>query len=120
MYKEIHPFFYNSALSFSAVTHGQKKEEKDFYMECPARVIDLSTIKQLSPNDAFDGSIELTRLQISDDHTEDILVSKEEGEEIKKILLKSNDSGKDKLSHEISQLVTTIRNLTELLRFRLH
>lgn len=64
-----------------------KKKEKDFYNESPARVINLACIRQIIPENVFDKSIELTRLQISDDHTDDILVSKEEGEKIKKTLL---------------------------------
>jgi hypothetical protein len=60
----------------------------------------------------------LTRLNVSDDHCEDIFVSKQEGEAIRELLLRNSVDGG--LAREVDILSKTIRNLYELLRARLH
>lgn len=120
MYLEIHPFWYDSASACAnAMLQGDNKE-KDFIRESPPRVINLSCIKQLTEQKYYDGSIELTRLQVSDDHTEDILVSKEEGEKIKKILLEGSGHKDNTVAEELEILTGVLRNILKVLQARLH
>lgn len=116
MYKEITPYY---QLFFGLCDECQGKSDKELYQACPPRLLRLDTILQATPMQT-DGTIELVRLVVSDDHADDILIAKEEYEEIRKTLLaasapegKSNDS-------ELSRLTSAIRDLTLLLRARLH
>lgn len=122
MYKEIHPFWYDSFKARGPIDPEvtERTPQKEFYKECEPRVIDLSLIRQLQPEQVFDNSISLTRIKVSDDHLEDILVSREEGEEIKKLLLKNVNSSSGRLPEEVSKLTNVLRLLYELLRARLH
>ncbi len=120
MYKEIHPYFHDSSAAAQNVFVSEEKRrpDKDFWSEAPARTIDLSIIRQLQPETTPDKSLELTRLNVSDDHCEDIFVSKQEGEAIRELLLRNSVDGG--LAREVDILSKTIRNLYELLRARLH
>lgn len=120
MYLEIHPFWYDSGASLYAAQSNLEKKEKDFYTECPARVINLTCIRQISPEKSYDESIELTRLQISDDHTEDVIVAKEEGEKIKKILLGGGGQEGKNVAEELEILTGVLRNIEKILQARLH
>jgi len=72
-YKEIHPFNRLSGWSIN---------ENDKFREKPPIVIRLDTIRQIVPlTDKF------TTLKVSEDCFEDIIVTKEEGDEIKGVLL---------------------------------
>lgn len=113
MYLEIHPFWYDSGAAFASAMNQGENREKDFIRESPPRVINLSCIKQLTEQKYYDESIELTRLQISDDHTEDILVSKEEGEKIKEILLKGNTNAENSIAKELKSIHEAIVQLAE-------
>ena len=57
------------------------------------------------------------RLCIGEDHTEDLVVTPEEGGEINNLLLKMNGSP---LAKEIPMLTKAIRDLWELLLVRMH
>lgn len=116
MYKEVHPYFYDSMLSHSDVRNGNERKDIDYYHKALPRVIKLEDIKQAIPEKLPDGTGEFVRLKISDDYHEDILISVNEGEEIKKKLL-SNSNG---LQDEVSRLTVAVRDLTNLLRARLH
>lgn len=104
MYKEIQTIYYDSF--------------KGGYKEGSKRIIRIKDIRQIFPENSPDESFSGFRVQISDDHIEDILVSQEEGESIKKILL-SNGSKQDDLAKEIASLTNAIRDLWALLRARM-
>jgi len=120
MYKEIHPLYYDRQV-WMTVNHEQSKrpKEKAFYKKAEPRLINLACIRQIRPETVLDASIKLVRLYVSDDHLEDIIVSKKEGDEIKKILMEGG-AGNDPLAEEVKKLTRTVRDLTELLRARLH
>lgn len=116
MYKEITPY---CLTFFTFQSEAQGKNDKELYQAYPPRLLRLDTILRAKPVQT-DGTIELVCLIVSDDHADDILITKEEYKEIRKTLLaasapegKSNDS-------ELSRLTAAIRDLTLLLRARLH
>ena len=117
MHIEITPFWFDSMACQNDVHSGNTKVDIDYYKKGEPIVIKLEDIKRLSPSPAGDSTNSLTRLKFSDDYHDDILVSAEEGQKIKKILLNMPE---DVLSKEIRVLNTTLRNLYELFRARLH
>ena len=117
MHIEITPFWFDSMACHNDVHSGKSKDDIDYYKKGEPIVIKLEDIKRLSPNPAGDSTNSLTRLKFSDDYHDDILVSAEEGQKIKKMLLNMPE---DNLSKEIRVLNTTLRNLYELFRARLH
>lgn len=120
MYKEIHPLYFDRQV-WMTVNHEQSErpKQKAFYKKAEPRLINLACIRQIRPEMVLDESIKLVRICISDDHLEDITVSQKEGDEIKKILMEGS-VGNDPLAEEVKKLTKTVRDLTELLRARLH
>lgn len=112
MHIEIHPLFCNYGVP------PKETKEKDLWKPASPRVIDISIIRQVIPIQSYDKSIELARLQISDDHTEYIHVSKEEGDKISKLLLK-NDA-KNPVAKQLETMVGVLRLIQQVLAARLH
>lgn len=116
MYIEIHPFFHNSLAESNAQLQNQKKPSSEFYEQTDPIVIRLDTIKQIRQEIPFDRSCVFTRLVVSDDYHNDIIISTQEGETIKKKLLQHGNE----LAKEVNMLTTAVRDLWTLLRNRLH
>lgn len=116
MYKEIHPFYYDSSTAHVKVRTGKNRLTKDYYIPAEPRVLRLDVIRQIIPVAIPDGSVKLHSIQVSDERLEDIIVSEEEATEIKKTLLKQS---REKLPSEVSHLTAAIRDLYTLLRARL-
>lgn len=76
MYKEIQPYY--------------RYRFGDNWIKQSKRTIKLDIIQQIIPMGFSGSSLDLTILKISDDEVDNIIVSREEGEEIKKILLGDN------------------------------
>ena len=111
-YLEIHPYYYDFANARSTLAPLTSAE---LYKPALPRVIRLDIIRGIC-SAVTDETLSLARLEVSDAHEDDILVSAEEAESIKKILLKEN--GND-LAKEISQLTSAVRDLWNLLKARL-
>lgn len=119
MYIEIHPLFYDSAAAFNTnFNESQKTPDSAYYKQMPPCIIRLDTIRKLSEENTYDKSLKYFRIKISDDCHEDILVPADEGEKLKKRLTATG--GQDSLTEAIGVLNTTLRNLYDLLRARLH
>ena len=103
MYKKIHPYFYNQI--------------KNGFEPCEEKIIRLDSIRIMEKQCVPDGSIDLVRLHVSDDHLEDILIPQEEADSIKQDLL--SEKKENPVADELSRLTTAIRELKELLRARL-
>lgn len=116
MYKEIHPFFFDSATSINDVHSGLQRNEKEYYKPGLPRVIRLEDIRQIVPQTLTDNTVGFTCLEVSDDYHDNILVSVEEGEQIKNTLLKSSG---DTLAKEVQLLTAAVRDLWNLLRARM-
>ena len=117
MYKEVHPYYVDYGEQYKASRTGEKRPLSDFYKEGDKVTQRLDTIKRVCTEKVPDDSIKLMRLCIGEDHSEDLVVTPEEGEEINNLLLKMNGSP---LAKEIPMLTKAIRDLWELLRARLH
>ena len=122
MYIEINPIWYDSAEEFNAsILSGEEKTPSaNFYKKASKTLLRIDTIRQIREQETYDKSLKYCRVVVSDDHTEDILLTMEEGTFIKEKLKELTKNGTDKLSQEIYALTTAIRNLHELLRARLH
>lgn len=116
MFKQIQPFYIENFLMDNDCMSGRVLAEKEYYRKAEPFFLDLGTIKQVRPVKLSDGSGEFTRLVVSNNHTNDIIVSKEEGDEIVRVLLKKDTS----LADEIHSLMTAVRDLWNLLRARMH
>lgn len=128
MYIEIHPFFYDTFavrrdmhayLEDSKGTPSNKFAETPqsaYYIPMDSQVIRLDAIRRMYPEAVSDDSVKLTRLAMTENPQDDILISAEEAEEIKKKLLKGQDRA---LENEISHLTAAIRDLWQLLRARM-
>lgn len=116
MYKEITPYY---RLFFGFCDECQGKSDKELYQACPPRLLRLDTILRAKPVQT-DGTIELVRLVVSDDHTDDILIAGQEYEAIRKTLLAQSAPEGKSTDSELSHLTAAIRDLTLLLRARLH
>jgi len=114
MYKEIHPFWFDS----SAFATNRTQQSKEYYKPCEPRIIRLEDIRQIVKESVPDGSIELRRLCVSDDYHSDIIISEKEAAEIQANLLKPAQD--NSLAAEVRILSSVIRNLYDLLRARLH
>lgn len=115
-YIEIHPLCYNSAQHFSdSLSCTEGKPASDYYTPCEPHVIRTDLIQQIVPSNP-DKTISLYRIRINDNYQDDILVSKEEGDNIKKMLLHEEP---DELAKEIGFLTNNIRLLYDLLRARM-
>jgi len=117
MHIEITPYWFDAVTCLNDVPSGNTKVNNDYYKKGEPIVIKLEDIKRLSPSPAGDSTNSLTRLKFSDDYHDDILVSAEEGQKIKKMLLNMPEND---LTKEIRTLNMTLRNLYDLLRARLH
>lgn len=115
MYKEITPYY---RLFFGLYDKCQGKSDKELYQACPPRLLRLDTILRAMPEQT-DGTIELMRLVVSDDHTDDILIAGREYEAIRKTLLAQSAPERKSTDLELSHLTAAIRDLTLLLRARL-
>lgn len=122
MYIEINPIWYDSAEEFntSILSGEEKTPSANFYKKAPKMLLRIDTIRQIREQETYDKSLKYYRVVVSDDHTEDILLTMEEGTLIKEKLIELTKNGTDKLSQEIYALTISIRNLHELLRARLH
>ena len=114
MYKEIHPYFFDSA-AWNQLGFAPDKQSKDFMKEASPRFIKLDIIRQISSS----GHEGYSRISVSDDYTSDIIVKNEEADEIKAILLKQDKSKDDSVAQELSHLTMDIRDLWNLLRARM-
>lgn len=111
MYKEIHPFYYDSQAAHHDIVTGTTRNDGYMRPQEPM-VLDLRTIRQVRKS-VPDG---YSRLSVTDAHEDDITVSDAEAQEIRQALLR--DSG-DTLAKEVERLTTAVRNLHELLRARM-
>ncbi len=100
MFTEVHTFYYDS----------------DKYVPKDTRVINTGCISQIVKLKT-DGTIQLSRIQMSDDYHDDIIIPQKEADEITKKLLVGND---ESLAKEIHTLSVAVRELWNLLRARLH
>ena len=114
MYKEIHPYFFDS-VAWNQLGFAPDKQSKDFMKEALPRFIKLDIIRQISSS----GHEGYSRISVSDDYTSDIIVKNEEADEIKAILLKQDKSKDDSVAQELSHLTMAIRDLWNLLRARM-
>ena len=116
MYKEIHPYVQDTLARKNDFLAGVSKPSTEYFRQTESMVLETGTIRRMIPENPPDGSIRLTRLVISDDRTEDILIGGDEAEQIKKTLL----AGKtDNLAKEVERLASAVRSLWELLRARM-
>lgn len=69
MYKEIHPYFFDS-VAWNQLGFAPDKQSKDFMKEASPRFIKLDIIRQISSS----GHEGYSRISVSDDYTSDILV----------------------------------------------
>lgn len=116
MYKEITPYY---RLFFGFFDECKGKSDKELYQACPPMLLRLDTILSAMPWQT-DGTIELVRLVVSDNHTDDILIAAREYEAIRKTLLAQSAPEGKSTDSELSHLTAAIRDLTLLLRARLH
>lgn len=100
MFTEVHTFYYDS----------------DKYVRSDTRVINTGCISQIVKLKT-DGTIQLSRIQMSDNYLDDIIIPQNEADKITKKLLAGNDNG---LAKEIHTLSVVVRELRDLLRARLH
>lgn len=120
MYKELHTFYHDIIAERQHVYSTDGKfartdyDPMAFYRPGQSMLLRLDTIKSIT-NELPDTD-ELKRICISDDHTEDIIVSKAEAEEITKALVNQSD---DELPEQLNHLCRAIRDLTNLLHARL-
>lgn len=115
MYKEITPYY---RLFFGFFDNVQGKSDKELYQACPPMLLRLDTILSAMPW-RTDGTIELVRLVVSDNHKDDILITGQEYEAIRKTLLAQSAPERKSTDSELSHLTAAIRDLTLLLRARL-
>ena len=116
MYKEIHPWYHDTVAEAAVVMGDKSQPSSAFYKQTDSSVIlRLDTIRQIRSETSYDGTVNLKRLVISDDYLQDILISNEEAEAIKKMLL----SQKEPLADEVSRLTAAVRDLWNLLRARM-
>ena len=94
-----------------------KKPEKDYYHAGKPELIRVDTVRRIKNENVADNSIELKRLEISDDSGNDIIVSVEEAESIKEKLLSL--SRQHNLPKQIEGLTIAIRELRDILQARL-
>lgn len=111
-YLEIHPYYYDHAKGSTLAP----LTSAELYKPALPRVIRLDMIRGIC-SAGTDETLSLSRLQVSDAHEDDILVSAEEAETIKKTLLKDNG---DALATEVAHLTVAVRDLWNLLRARMH
>lgn len=111
MYIEIHPYYYTPSYTLDPVPI------KDLYQKGRPVIIRLDTIRKLSHNPSPDGTCEFTRLNMSEDHADDILILPEEGKRIRTRLLALNTPRG--LPKEVEALTAAVRSLWELLRARM-
>lgn len=112
MYKEIHPYFYDTFSAMNDVHGNVRKSETDYYKPAKPIVLKIEEIKQIISNEEES----FVRLKVNDDYQNDIIIPKEEGEEIKKLLLRNSS---DELAKEVERLTASIRDMYTLLRARL-
>lgn len=79
--------------------------------------IRLDIIRRITDENTGDEEPKLSRIIISEDHTEDIIVRREEADAIKKTLLTKDGVA---LYKAVDSLTRTIRDLYNLLRARMH
>ena len=116
MFKKVTPFSYDPAAHREA---GLDKPAADFYKPVDKVTLRLDTIREVRTDGATDagGGKPFSRLVVSNDHHEDIIVTKAEADAIDKLLL--NDGG-SQLAKEVEHLTAAVRDLWQLLRARLH
>ena len=115
MYTEIHPLFHDTAAERTDCFSNQHKPSSEYYKSAEPQILRLDTIRRIVP-ESTDGSINLRRICISEDHLEDIIVTQEEADRIQKTILKGNP---DSLSNNIQALTAAVRDLWQLLRARM-
>ena len=115
MYRKVTPFTYDPAAHREA---GLSRPAADFYKPGDKITLGLDTIKQVRSDGATDasGGKPFSRLIVSDNHHDDIIVTKTEADAIDKALL--NDGG-SQLASEVAHLTAAVRDLWQLLRTRL-
>lgn len=118
MYVEIHPYFHDAIKERQHLFDENKLPRSEFYAPGKPQTIRLDIIRRIIEEHVEDGSIALSRLQITDSYQDDILVTTSEAETINKKLLSS--WGKNELTDEVRALTAAIRDLWNLLRARLH
>ena len=123
MYKEIHPYYRDSATESSDVMTGTMRNPADYYKAGEPVVLRLDTIRQIRRQRDYDPATKsdrhcgFSRFVVSDDYLQDIIIKTEEADEITKALTK--DSGGN-LAKEVSCLTAAVRDLWNLLRARMH
>jgi len=114
MYKTIQPY-YKVISNDSPLKH---KTLKELYVPGKPAFLNLDCIESIYHH-LSDETLTLNSITLSGrpDHDQVIIVSAEEAEEIKKMLVKSSS---DALNKSIDNLTHAVRTLWELLRARLH
>lgn len=110
MFTKVHTFYYDSSKSLN------NNKDKDIYVPSGTRVINTGCIFQIVKLKT-DGTVQLSRIRVSNDYHDDIIIPQKEADEITKKLLAGND---DSLAKEIHTLSVAVRELRDLLRARLH
>ena len=118
MYVEIHPYFHDTTKEHQHLFDENKLPHAEFYAPGKPQTIRLDIIRRITEEHVEDGSIALSRLQITDSYQDDILVTTSEAETINKKLL--SFGGKNELTDEVKALTAAIRDLWNILRARLH
>lgn len=123
MYKEIHPYYRDSMSESADIMTGAKRNPADYYKPGDPVVLRLDTIRQIRRQRDYDPATEsdrhcgFSRLVVSDDYLQDIIVQTEEADEITKALVKDSSGN---LAKDVSSLTMAIRDLWNLLRARMH
>lgn len=126
MYKEIQPYCpkqdpYTTEEFIESLEDSSKLHPAYYAKKGSPIVIRLEDIKRMESAPLLHDGLRMTKICISnvhDEYVEDIIVSAEEGDAIKKMLLEP--AQKDALSQEVHYLTTAVRDLWQLLRARLH
>ena len=111
MFTEVHTFYYDSSKSLAGT------QDKDLYVpHKDTTVINTECIRQVIKMKT-DGTVQLSRIKMSDDYHDDIIIPQNEADQITKKLLAGNDND---LAKEVHTLSVAVRELWNLLRARLH
>lgn len=119
MYKEIHPITANiREISQNRMKpQSERRPEAELYRQGDTVILKLDLIEQMNPFRAYDGSAEYVTLELTGEKK--YTVSVQEGEEIKKLLLKGSGSANADIARELEALTSAVRDLWNLLRARM-
>lgn len=125
MYKEVQCYYFNNVAyqqeSFNNIVENRKAPKvSDYYTKGSTKIINLNEIRTLEPTKISDTVTYYSLVLVGDTYQDRIIVSEADGDEIKRILLSNRQKGNNNLDKTLDTLVTAIRDLTNILRCRLH